>query len=159
MDKNFLRGNYYIGPPPGPPPFRPLPYFLYGDLLDPAVLMGVLGLDKPPALRLGITIGHHFEKWRGNTALVHGPVGNVVYGAVFDGPDSEEIQRRLTVYMTDFFLLSTVFVRFDQTFVADGRCFATDASIVAKAFKLRKDDILYDADGVPRVRKHPWSNE
>jgi hypothetical protein len=157
MVRNFLEGNYYQPPPPGPVPFTPLPYFLYGDLLDPQKLMDVLQLDKPPALRLGIAIGFRLETWCGRTALVDGFSGNVVHGADFDGVTDEAMERRLEAHMTDFFAKLPTFVRLDESFVADGRSFVSDGkSFVAKVFVLLKKEIRYKADGSPCIEKSPW---
>jgi hypothetical protein len=68
--QNFRLGNYYIEPPPGPLPFCPLPYFLYGDLLDPAKLMCILHIEKLLTLHLGISIGIYYEDFRDSTARV-----------------------------------------------------------------------------------------
>jgi hypothetical protein len=126
-------------------------------LLDPDVLVRVLGLDEPPVLRLGITVGFHFETWRGSTALVRGPAGTVVHGAVYDGVVNEELERRLQAHMTEFFKPMRTFVRPDQDFVVDGRSFVVEGvSFVAKVFHLRKNDIRYAADGTPYVRESPW---
>jgi hypothetical protein len=68
-----------------------------------------------------------------------------VHGAIFDGVIDEETERRLAAHMTDFFWRWATFVRLDQSFIADGRCF------VAKVFLLRTNDIRYDADGAPYI--------
>jgi hypothetical protein len=157
MVRNFLEGNFCRPPPSGPRPFLPLPYFVYGDLLDPQKLQNVLQLDKPPALRMGIAIGFHFETWGGRTALVDGSVGNVVHGAVFDGVADEAMEKRLEAHVGVFFGKMMTFVRLDESFVADGRhrFIADGKSFRAKVFVLLKDSIRYKPDGSPYIENMP----
>ncbi len=142
MDENFLVGNYYVPPPPGPPPFRYRPLFVYGELLDPAVLAKVLELSEPPVLRLATAIGFATTTWQDRTALVPGYVGTIVHGAVFDGLVDAAMELRLRHHMTHFFRLGwTRHCRLD----------GSDEPFFAKVFALRRQEIHYGPNGTPYI--------
>jgi hypothetical protein len=141
--RNLLIGNYYTPPPPGRPPFRYLPYFLYGELLAPDVLARVLDLREPPKLRLATVIGFRLAPWHGRSVLVRHPDREPVRGAVFEGVVDEALELRLEAYMTDDFRNGrTPFCRAED---GDGK------SSVAKVFVLSDDWIRYNMDGTASI--------
>ncbi len=142
MDENFLVGNYYVPPPPGPPPFRYWPIFVSGELLDPAVLAKVLQLSNPPVLRLATAIGFATTTWQNRTALVPGSVGAIKHGAAFDGLVDAAMELRLRHHMTHFFRLGwTRHCRLD----------GSDEPFFAKVFVLRRHEIHFEPEGTPYI--------
>jgi hypothetical protein len=143
--RNLLIGNYYTPPPPGRPPFRYLPFFLYGELLAPDVLARVLDLREPPKLRLASVIGFRIVTWHGRSVLVRHPSREPVRGAVFDGVLDAAMEMRLEAYMTaDLQSSRTPFCRADDG-GDDGKRFA------AKLFVLSDDWIRYNPDGTASI--------
>ncbi len=73
-------------------PFRHVPFFLYGDLLDPNVLASVMQLDEALVLRLATVVGFRWATWQNRSALVHENTRVCLPGAVSDGVATEAME-------------------------------------------------------------------
>jgi hypothetical protein len=78
----YAEGAFYEasdpGPPVGPLALRTGPYFFYGTLMDPSMLMEILELKEKPTLRPA-KIGHYScKRWGQYPALINGPQGGIV---------------------------------------------------------------------------------
>lgn len=92
--------------PPKPPAqvdlFEPPtgPYFVYGTLMDPAMLADILGLEKQPTLRPAKIAGYACKLWGQYPAVQNGPQDAPVAGAVYR-VQSVSHAKRLAEYETD----------------------------------------------------------
>lgn len=76
------------------------PYFVYGTLMDPAMLSDVVGLDDKPKLRPAKVVGYSSMLWGQYPALRDGPQGAEVHGAVYHVQSTAE-GKRLAEYETN----------------------------------------------------------
>ncbi|KAF2150030.1 hypothetical protein K461DRAFT_260023, partial [Myriangium duriaei CBS 260.36] len=75
------------------------PYFMYGSLMDLTLLVDLLGLIEEPELRPAYIVGYHRKMWGPYPALLKGPPGAIVEGAVYR-VQSEQEAKRLARYET-----------------------------------------------------------
>jgi gamma-glutamylcyclotransferase (GGCT)/AIG2-like uncharacterized protein YtfP len=91
---------------PKPPALRDLfeppagPYFVYGTLMDPKMLVDVLGLEEEPTLRPAKIEGYSRKLWGQYPAMQDGPMGAEVHGTVFQVQTTAQ-GRRLAEYETN----------------------------------------------------------
>lgn len=89
--------NLSRSPPSTDPPTGP--YFFYGTLMDPKMLMEILKLENPPILRPAKIIGYECKLWGQYPAIIDGQVNNVVHGAAYD-VQTVDHAKRLAIYET-----------------------------------------------------------
>ena len=78
----------------------PVPYFFYGTLADPQVLIRVLRLRHPPTYQLATTTGGILKTWAGKyKALVNGPIEARVNGWAY-WVETEEQESALRSFET-----------------------------------------------------------
>lgn len=82
-----------------PEPWKPVYYFFYGSLMDDQQLTNILRLTSPPVLRPASIVGYSIKLWGPYPALINGPPGNVVNGAMYEVLQ-ESHERRLAFYET-----------------------------------------------------------
>jgi gamma-glutamylcyclotransferase (GGCT)/AIG2-like uncharacterized protein YtfP len=99
----YAQGAFYEASDPGLPidPLAPKigPYFFYGTLMDPTMLMEILDLKETPMLRRATIAGYSCKLWGQYPALVNGPQGGIVEGAMYD-VQTEEHAAKLAEYET-----------------------------------------------------------
>lgn len=99
----YAQGAFYE--PSNPPPLKDLlaprtgPYFFYGTLMDPSILMEILNLMETPILRPAKIIVYSSKIWGQYPALVDGPQDSVVEDAMYE-VQSEKHAARLAEYET-----------------------------------------------------------
>ncbi|KAJ4116140.1 hypothetical protein NW768_011112 [Fusarium equiseti] len=76
------------------------PYFVYGTLMDPQMLVDVLGLDQVPGLRPAKVVGYSCKLWGQYPALQDGPQDAEVHGAVYNVQSAAQ-GKRLAEYETN----------------------------------------------------------
>lgn len=103
----YAQGAFNDAPISGVPidPLAPKtgPHFFYGSLMDPALLMEILGLEETPTLQRATVIGYSCRLWGQYPALVNGPEGGVVEGAMYD-VQTEKHAARLAEYETKAYM-------------------------------------------------------
>jgi len=108
-------GAFYEASDPGPlmDPLAPRtgPYFFYGTLMDSSMLMEILGLKEKPTLRPAKIVGYSCKLWGQYPALVNGPQGGVVEGAMYE-VQSDEHAARLAEYETKAYGTAPCDIRF-----------------------------------------------
>ncbi|KAJ5219125.1 uncharacterized protein N7498_001224 [Penicillium cinerascens] len=78
-----LSQHFFTQTPKARGPAPTGPYFFYGSLLDPCILVEILGLDTEPELRPAYLEGFASKLWGQYPALVESP-DSVVEGAVYN---------------------------------------------------------------------------
>ncbi|KAL2820574.1 hypothetical protein BDW59DRAFT_150709 [Aspergillus cavernicola] len=80
-------------------------------LSDPTMLCDVLGLENEPQLRPATITGYECKLWGQYAALLHGPTGSVVHGAVYYVPTVEQGER-LARYETNSYRVEPRCIRY-----------------------------------------------
>ena len=111
----YAQGAFYEASDAGPPidPLAPRkgPYFFYGTLMDPSILMEILKLKEKPMLRLAKIIGYSCKMWGQYPALVDGLQGGIVESTIYE-VQSEEHAVRLAEYETKAYRIVPCEIRF-----------------------------------------------
>lgn len=115
MKFQYSQGAFRQASDPEPPRdlFAPPagPYFFYGTLMDPGILIEVLKLKEQPTLRPAELIGYSCKTWGQYPALIDGPRGAIVAGAMYE-VHSEEHAARLAEYETKAYRTAPCEIRF-----------------------------------------------
>lgn len=94
--------DWHYQPPSRPADIDPFAtragvYFLYGSLMDPIMLMDILGLDAEPVLGPADVEGYCSKLWGQYPALVDGPKGQLVNGMAYYVRTAEDAEK-LAIY-------------------------------------------------------------
>lgn len=108
-------GAFYEASDPGPLrdhlAHQAGPYFFYGTLMDPNMLMEILDLEEEPTLRPAKIAGYSCKLWGQYPALINGPQGSIVEGAVYE-VQSEGHAARLAEYETKAYRIVPCDIKF-----------------------------------------------
>ncbi|KAK4245451.1 hypothetical protein C7999DRAFT_34213 [Corynascus novoguineensis] len=93
--------DYLLQKPPSPPyVHKPIHYFFYGTLMNPAILQGVLGFESQPDLRSAKVYGYELTNWAQYKTLIDSNPGTVVTGRAYMAQSAEE-EYKLAYYETN----------------------------------------------------------
>lgn len=86
-------------------------YFFYGSLLDPNMLVEILGLDTTPELRPAYLKGYRCKLWGQYPALLPSPEGERVEGAAYRVRRQGDAEK-LATYETRSYLTSPCEIKY-----------------------------------------------